>query len=69
MDTKKLAETLQKDGRVAFMVGTTRLIVIEEAQMEEGWWTDIIDPYELADGAYDGGLCTGSALDAVEFLL
>ena len=45
------------------------LYIIKESDMEEGYMVDKYDPYDLEEGPFDGGLCTGSAQDAVEFLL
>lgn len=61
---KKLEET----GRVA-VVKDGYLYTIEESVMEDGYQVNKHDPFDDIEEVIDGGLCTGSASDALEFLL
>ena len=67
---KKLAKKLKTTGRVEFMHKGI-LFMIWDA--EAGWMLNKFDLSLFIEGdrleAFDGGLCTGSAKDAVEFLL
>ena len=69
---KKLAEKLYRDGRISF-VSKDKLFIIFESGTECGWMANVYDLSEFIDGdeltSYDGGLCTGCAKDAIEFLL
>ena len=69
---KKLAEKLYKDGSISF-VSKDRLIMVCESLSECGWMVDVYYLSEFINGdeltSYDGGLCTGCAKDAVEFML
>ena len=62
------AQELEDDGQVAIFYNKY-LYVIHWSDMNDGWYVDKFDPFDLEDGPIDGGLCTGSAQDAVEFLL
>ena len=62
------AEKLEKDGQVAILENGY-LYVIYDAVIDEGYMVDKYDPFDLDEGIIDGGLCTGTAKDAVEFLL
>ena len=66
---EKEVKELEETGRCAILANGY-LYVITDAVMEEGGYlVDKYDPYDLEDGPFDGGLCTGTAKDAVEFLL
>ena len=60
----KLAEVLNREGEVIFMDGDCMLHVFE-SEANEGYMVLVLDEdgYEI-----DGGLCTGNAVDAVEFM-
>ncbi len=61
-------KTLEEKGQVAFLRDGV-LYVIYDAVVEEGYMINLHDPFDLDDGQpYDGGFCTGTARDAVEFL-
>ena len=64
----KNAEELEEKGQVAILFKGF-LYIVYDATMEEGYMVDKYDPFDLEEGIIDGGLCTGSAQDAVEFLL
>ena len=66
MYEKEIRE-LEETGSCAILANGY-LYVIRESDMEEGYMVDKYDPYDLED-PFDGGLCTGTAKDAVEFLL
>ena len=65
---EKEARELEETGSCAILQGGY-LYVITDAVMEEGYMVNKYDPYNLEDGPFDGGMCTGTAQDAVEFLL
>ena len=63
------AKTLEEKGEVAILFNGYLYIVYDSVQ-EDGYMVDKYDPFDLGgDNIMDGGLCTGSAQDAVEFLL
>ncbi len=64
----KYEKELEEKGQVAILKDNY-LYIIHDAIMEEGWMIDKYDVFDLEEGIIDGGLCTGSALDAVRFLL
>ncbi len=67
-DIEKHAQILEEKGQVAFILNNI-LYVIHDAIVEDGYMVNLHDPFDLDEGQpYDGGLCTGSARDAVEFL-
>ena len=67
---KKLANRLKTTGRVEFM---DKGILFMIWDVEDGWMLNKFKLDLFLDGdrleSFDGGLCTGSARDAVEFLL
>ena len=67
---ENLAQKLEDDGRIAILSEDRNyLYVIYESIMEEGYMVDKYDVDDLDDGPMDGGLCTGTAEDALEFML
>ena len=65
---EKEVKELEETGGCAILTNGY-LYVITDAVLEEGYMVNKYYPYCLEDGPFDGGLCTGSAQDAVEFLL
>ena len=65
---EKEAKELEETGSCAIL-HNGYLYVITDAVVEKGYMVDKYDPYDLEDDPFDGGLCTGEAQDAVEFLL
>lgn len=65
---KKLAKELRSTDSCAFM-SKGMLYVINYSPDNDGFMVDRHDPYDLSDDPEDGGLCTGSAKDAIEFML
>ena len=65
---RKYVDELKNNGQVAFIHHKV-LYVIYESIVEEGYMIDMYDPFNLSDDVIDGGLCTGSAEDAVEFMI
>lgn len=61
-------EELIKNGQVAIL-HNGYLYIVRDAVMEDGYQVDKYDPFDLEEGVIDGGLCKGTAKDAVEFLL
>ena len=62
------AKELEEKGQVA-IVFNDYIYIIHDAVMEDGYMVNKYDPSDVESGPMDGGLCTGSAQDAVEFLL
>ena len=65
---KKLAKKLSKNSDVVFVYKDI-VYVIQYSPDNSGWMIDLIDPYDIESSPYDGGLCTGSTKDAIEFML
>ena len=68
IDYEKLAKELEKKGKIAILA-QNYLYIIYDATIEDGYMIDKYDPFDIDEGIIDGGLYTGSAFDAVEFLL
>ena len=64
---KKLARRLHKNREVAFMTKGL-LYRIWWSDGNGGWYIETYEPFSLCQEK-DGGLCTGSAKDAIEFML
>lgn len=67
MNVKKLAKELKKEYRVAF-IAHEQLYVMWWSDTQDGWYIEVYNPFDLEE-PIDGGLCTGSAKDAIEFML
>ena len=67
---ERYVKKLEEDHSVVFL-HNEMVYVIQWSDSNEGWYIEIFDPYLLGMDldSKDGGLCTGSAQDAVEFLL
>lgn len=68
MQTEKYAKELEDKGKVAILFNGF-LYVVYDSISEDGYMVDKYDPFDIEEGIIDGGLCTGSPKDAVEFLL
>ncbi len=71
----ELTRKLETEGSVEF-IHNGLLFLIWESESEAGYVVDVFDPYILYESyndevpePLDGGLCTGSARDAIEFML
>ena len=66
----KLADKLDVTGSVAFVDGDNLICITwSESGDEDGYMIDVYNVWEVTENntPVDGGLCTGSALDAVAF--
>lgn len=65
---KRLAKELETTGSCAFMDKGMLFVIQYTDSCCGGFMVDRYDPYDL-DDPEDGGMCTGSAKNAVEFML
>jgi len=68
MKRRNMIAKLENEGRLAFMVSET-LVVIEAYPFSEGWQSNLFDLFDLDGGAYDTDLCEGSAEEAISLAL
>ena len=66
---EKEIEELEEERRTAVVIDGEYLYVIYESIQEEGYMVDKYDIHDDLSEPMDGGLCTGSAKDALEFML
>ena len=70
VEIEELGSQLDRDKQVTFIENNKLFVIVEGSY---GWDVNMYYIYETGDNGElevaDGGMCTGTAVDAVEFLL